>query len=51
MTIGNELPMCCVRLLQLTWRSSKVLSYSINDLDDVQELHTSLKVRSLQALP
>ena len=40
---------CCVRLLQLTWRSNKILSYSIDDLDDVQELQSPLKVsKSIQ---
>ena len=28
--------------MQLTWRSSKALSYAIEDLEDVQELRTPL---------
>ena len=34
------------RLLQLTWRSNKVLSYSVDNLDDIKELHSPLKVFS-----
>lgn len=37
------------RILQLTWRTSKVLSYAIANLDDVKELHSPLKV--IQPLP
>jgi len=32
------------RILQLTWRKSKVLSYSIANLDDVKELRSPLQV-------
>ena len=32
----------CSRLVQLTWQSSKALSYAVEDLEDVQELRTPL---------